>query len=97
MLITCCAISNPSLEFVAAPALKPAEVEIDPAQMQQYEKELAEAAAAPLPDEVCHQFSVSVRYMCSRCVLNRMTISRGMLHYDLMIFDDVSKYITVDA
>ncbi|GHJ86627.1 hypothetical protein NliqN6_3029 [Naganishia liquefaciens] len=44
-------VGNPSLEFVAAPALKPAEVEIDPAQMQQYEKELAEAAAAPLPDE----------------------------------------------
>ena len=49
---------NPSLEFVAAPPLKPAEVEIDPAQMQQYEKELAEAAAAPLPDEVCHSAEI---------------------------------------
>ncbi len=43
---------NPGLEFVAAPALRPAEVEIDPAQMAMYEAELAQAAAAPLPDEV---------------------------------------------
>lgn len=34
--------SNPSLEFVAAPALKPAEVQVDPELMQQYQRELAE-------------------------------------------------------
>ena len=34
--------SNPSLEFVAAPALKPAEVEVDPALMEQYQRELAQ-------------------------------------------------------
>ena len=33
-------ISNPSLDFVAAPALKPAEVEIDPELMAQYQQEL---------------------------------------------------------
>jgi GTP-binding nuclear protein Ran len=32
--------SNPSLEFVAAPALAPAEVEVDPALMAQYNAEL---------------------------------------------------------
>lgn len=34
------AYSNPSLEFVAAPALAPAEVQVDPALMQKYEDEL---------------------------------------------------------
>jgi hypothetical protein len=84
------------LEFVAAPALKPAEVEIDPAQMQQYEKELAEAAAAPLPDEVRFAFAVisrGIRLLFFR--VHRMTTSRGRPHHDLMIFDDVSKYTTV--
>lgn len=33
--------SNPGLEFVAAPALKPAEVEVDPVLMEQYQRELA--------------------------------------------------------
>lgn len=32
--------SNPTLEFVAAPALAPAEVAIDTALMEQYNKEL---------------------------------------------------------
>jgi hypothetical protein len=32
--------SNPTLEFVAAPALAPAEVEVDPTLMIQYENEL---------------------------------------------------------
>lgn len=45
-------VGNPQLEFVAAPALRPAEVEIDAAQQAIYEKELEAAAAAPLPDEV---------------------------------------------
>ncbi|KAJ9082532.1 GTP-binding nuclear protein gsp1/Ran [Entomophthora muscae] len=40
-----------NLEFVAAPALLPAEVQIDSAAMAQYEKELVEAATAPLPDD----------------------------------------------
>lgn len=32
--------SNPSLDFVAAPALAPAEVQVDAALMEQYQKEL---------------------------------------------------------
>ena len=32
--------SNPGLEFVAAPALAPAEVSVDPALMEQYNNEL---------------------------------------------------------
>jgi len=45
--------SNQGLEFVAAPALAPPEVQIDQALIAQYEEELKQAAAAPLPDEVC--------------------------------------------
>jgi GTP-binding nuclear protein Ran len=40
-----------NLEFVESPALAPAEVHLDQAQMQQYETELREAAATALPDE----------------------------------------------
>ena len=43
--------SNPSLEFVAAPALAPAEVSVDPALMAQYEAELKHAETVPLPEE----------------------------------------------
>jgi hypothetical protein len=43
--------SNPALEFVAAPALAPPEVQVDQALMESYQKELQDAAAAPLPDE----------------------------------------------
>jgi GTP-binding nuclear protein Ran len=39
------------LEFVAAPALAPPEVQVDPALMAQYNKELEDAAACPLPAE----------------------------------------------
>jgi hypothetical protein len=35
-----CGFSNPGLEFVAAPALAPAEVSVDPALMEQYNNEL---------------------------------------------------------
>jgi GTP-binding nuclear protein Ran len=38
-------------EFVAAPALAPAEVTLDPALLEQYRKEMNEAASMPLPDE----------------------------------------------
>jgi hypothetical protein len=34
--------SNPALDFVAAPALAPAEVSVDPVLMEQYNKELAQ-------------------------------------------------------
>ncbi|KAJ3290873.1 ras-domain-containing protein [Rhizoclosmatium globosum] len=44
-------IANPSLEFVADPALAPPEVTVDPALLKQYEAELQEAAALPLPAE----------------------------------------------
>lgn len=43
--------SNPSLEFVAAPALAPPEVQVDAALMADYQAQLDAAAAAPLPDE----------------------------------------------
>jgi GTP-binding nuclear protein Ran len=39
------------LEFVASPALAPAEVQIDAALMQLYTEELNDATALPLPDE----------------------------------------------
>lgn len=44
-------VGNPSVEFVAAPALAPPEVPLDANLMAQYNKELEDAAAAPLPDE----------------------------------------------
>jgi GTP-binding nuclear protein Ran len=44
-------IGNQNLEFVAAPALAPAEVAVDSALMQQYNQELNEAANQPLPEE----------------------------------------------
>ncbi|KAJ3077108.1 GTP-binding nuclear protein gsp1/Ran [Podochytrium sp. JEL0797] len=44
-------IGNPTLEFVADPALRPPEVTVDPALLKQYEAELHEAAALPLPQE----------------------------------------------
>lgn len=43
--------SNNTLEFVAAPALAPPEVEVDANLIAQYNRELEQAAAAPLPDE----------------------------------------------
>jgi len=39
------------LEFVASPALAPAEVQVDETLMQQYHAELASAAQMPLPEE----------------------------------------------
>ncbi|KAG2209210.1 GTP-binding nuclear protein GSP1/Ran [Mucor mucedo] len=44
-------IGNPNLEFVAAPALAPPEVQVDAQLMQQYNNEMEEAAAQPLPEE----------------------------------------------
>jgi GTP-binding nuclear protein Ran len=41
-------VSEPNLEFVAAPALAPPEVQADQAVLEQYQKD---AAAMPLPDE----------------------------------------------
>jgi GTP-binding nuclear protein Ran len=38
-------------EFVAAPALAPPEVQVDQAAMAQYQKEMEDASAMPLPDE----------------------------------------------
>lgn len=42
---------NSQLEFVAAPALAPPEVQVDNNLMEQYQKEMESAAALPLPDE----------------------------------------------
>jgi len=44
-------LAGPTLEFVESPALAPAEVALDAAQMQQYEQELLAAANTALPDE----------------------------------------------
>ncbi|CEQ39296.1 SPOSA6832_00789 [Sporobolomyces salmonicolor] len=44
-------VGNANLEFVAAPALAPPEVQVDSTLMAQYQAELDKAAAAPLPDE----------------------------------------------
>ena len=44
-------VGNPSLEFVAAPALAPPEVSIDPALIAQYNQELDDATKHPLPAE----------------------------------------------
>jgi GTP-binding nuclear protein Ran len=44
-------IGNTNLEFVAAPALAPPEVQVDANLMEQYTNEMAEAAAQPLPEE----------------------------------------------
>ena len=41
----------PAQEFVAAPALEPPEVQVDQAVLEQYQKEMADAAQMPLPDE----------------------------------------------
>lgn len=44
-------VGNQSLEFVAAPALAPPEVQVDQAVLEQYQKEMQDAANMPLPDE----------------------------------------------
>ncbi|KAJ1947649.1 GTP-binding nuclear protein gsp1/Ran [Kickxella alabastrina] len=44
-------ISANELDFVQAPALHPPEVNVDAALMQQYNNEMMEAAAQPLPEE----------------------------------------------
>lgn len=44
-------VGNTNLEFVAAPALAPPEVTIDQSTLEQYQREMAEATAMPLPDE----------------------------------------------
>ncbi|KAI8053942.1 ras family-domain-containing protein [Syncephalis plumigaleata] len=44
-------VGNPTLEFVGAPALQPAEVTVDEKLMEEYKKEMDEAASKPLPDD----------------------------------------------
>jgi GTP-binding nuclear protein Ran len=43
--------ANNIQEFVAAPALAPPEVQVDQAVLEQYQKEMQDAAQMPLPDE----------------------------------------------
>ena len=50
-LVIALATNTLTQEFVAAPALAPPEVAVNPALMEEYEKEMATAAAMPLPDE----------------------------------------------
>jgi GTP-binding nuclear protein Ran len=42
---------NAALDFVAAPALAPQEVQVDAQLIEEYNRELQEAAALPLPEE----------------------------------------------
>jgi len=44
-------VGNPTLEFVAALALAPPEVHIDPEMIKQYNDDMEAAAQMPLPDE----------------------------------------------
>lgn len=44
-------VGNPTLEFVAAPALAPPEVQVNPEMIKQYNEEMEAAAQMPLPDE----------------------------------------------
>jgi GTP-binding nuclear protein Ran len=44
-------VGNQSLDFVAAPALAPPEVQVDQAVLDQYRQEMEAASALPLPDE----------------------------------------------
>ncbi|KAK4464849.1 ras family-domain-containing protein [Cladorrhinum samala] len=44
-------VGNAALDFVAAPALAPAEVTVDKALLEQYEAEMNQAAEQPLPEE----------------------------------------------
>jgi GTP-binding nuclear protein Ran len=44
-------VGNQSLDFVAAPALAPPEVQVDQAVLEQYQKEMDEAKNFPLPEE----------------------------------------------
>lgn len=44
-------VGNPTLEFVASPALAPPEVTVDHELLAAYNKEMEDAAQHPLPDE----------------------------------------------
>lgn len=44
-------IANHEQEFVAAPALAPPTATVDQALLEQYQKEMQDAAQMPLPDE----------------------------------------------
>ena len=44
-------VGNSQLDFVAAPALAPPEVQVNQQLMDQYQKEMDEAKEMPLPDE----------------------------------------------
>lgn len=44
-------VGNPGLEFVAGVALAPPTVQVDQALLEQYNKEMEDAARMPLPDE----------------------------------------------
>ncbi|EFX03177.1 GTP-binding nuclear protein gsp1 ran [Grosmannia clavigera kw1407] len=44
-------VGNPSLDFVAAPALAPPTAQVDEALLAQYHQEMVDAAGMPLPEE----------------------------------------------
>lgn len=44
-------VGDPNLEFVEMPALQPPEIVMEPSLVQQYERELHDAAQTSLPDD----------------------------------------------
>jgi len=49
-------VGDPNLFLVEAPALKPADIMMDPEHMKQLEQELVDAQNAPLPDDEDEEF-----------------------------------------
>lgn len=72
--------SNPTLDFVAAPALKPAEVEVDPQLMAQYQAELKQVRSECYIDNCTATESVC-RLRLSRCPKKTMTCSYVLSHH----------------
>lgn len=72
-------VGNQSLEFVAAPALAPPEVQLDQTLMDNYQAELDKAAAAPLPDEGSFATSrFSLKGSCS-CLMQMTPTSKRLI------------------
>lgn len=74
--------SNPTLEFVAAPALAPAVVEVDAALMEQYQKELAQVRFTCSQKVSVHSFHFLSRlrlFLCPKKTTTCNLIDRASL------------------
>lgn len=69
-------VGNPTLEFVASPALAPPEVTVDTELLAAYHKEMEDAAQHPLPDE-------DDAYVHLLCSLNRWDANVPVSYSDL--------------